>query len=254
MFVVVVVAVLLYYTWDVCRTSMVYANLLLPVFSTFQIPLSESILGGMKSLVMKSSCVRSCGKSAGILDRFEQPEILDDLLDGWAASVHSTERREFIQMLQNASKEKHYRVTILSGDAHVGGIGEIYSCQRPRPMPKDDPLFMYQVISSAIMNSPPPAGVVSMLTRTNFSQKIDANTKQKMKKAFGKFHSPTKKLLDLRNWCDIVMHRPPYGPPSNPKDPDFGGLRFALRAEDPEERKGYAEEVYEIIAPRAPAK
>lgn len=213
------------------------------------IPLSENILGGLKSLVKSSACIRACGKSAGVLDRFEQPEILDDLLDGWAASIHKEERVRFIQLLQEASLKKKFRVTILSGDAHVGGIGEIYSRQRPRPQPKDDPLFIYQIISSAIMNSPPPAGVVAMLTRTNFSKTIDEKSKQKMVKAFGQHHSPTKKLLDQRNWCDICMN---ILMPGNPKDPEFGGLRFALRAEDPERWLGFAEEIYEVVAPRVP--
>lgn len=216
--------------------------------------MSESILMGMKALFKRSAILRRCGKSLGILDRFDQPEILDDLLDGWAASVHKNEKNTFIKMLQRSSQKKQCRVTILSGDAHVGGIGEIYSSSRPRPMKEKDPLFMYQVISSAIMNSPPPDGVVSTLTRTNFSQRIDDKSRQKMMKAFGKFHNPTDKLLAQRNWCDISMCLPPYTSPLNPKDPYYGGLRFSLRAEVPEERKGYAEEVYNIITPRFPGK
>lgn len=35
------------------------------------------------------------------------------------------------------------------------------------PLCRHDPLFMPQIISSAIMNSPPPFGVVKMLMRTN---------------------------------------------------------------------------------------
>ena len=214
--------------------------------------MSESILMGMLALFKRSAFLRRCGKAAGILDRFDQPEILDDLLDGWAASVHRDEKNKFIQMLQRAAQKKQYRVSILSGDAHVGGIGEIYSRARPRPSKEKDPLFMYQVISSAIMNSPPPDGVVSTLTRTNFAKVIDHKSKQKMMKAFGRFHNPTEKLLAQRNWCDISVHSPPYAPPSNPKDPYFGGLRFSLRAEDPDEKKGYAEDVYNIVTPRFP--
>ena len=216
------------------------------------IPLSESILTGMKAMFKKCSCLRAMGKSAGILDRFEQPEILDDLLDGWAASVHADEKQKFVQLLQSSAAKKQYRVTILSGDAHVGGFGEVYSRAKPRPQKEKDPLFMYQVICSAIMNSPPPSGVVSTLTRTNFSKVIDAKSKQKMMKAFGQYHNPTEKLLAQRNWCDVAMYMPPYAPPANPKDPYFGGLRFSLRSEVPHAKKGYAEEVYNIVTPRFP--
>jgi hypothetical protein len=39
----------------------------------------------------------------------------------------------------------------------------------PPPSRSDDPLFMCQVISSAIVNAPPPHPVVKMLMRTNFA-------------------------------------------------------------------------------------
>lgn len=107
------------------------------------IPMSEAILGSMKSMMKKFTTCRSIGKSFNILDRFDQPEILDDLLDGWAAKVHTEEKLRFIRMLQEAAQAKEYRITILSGDAHVGGVGRLYS--RPKKEPRDDPLFMPQV-------------------------------------------------------------------------------------------------------------
>ncbi len=139
-------------------------------------------------------------------------------------------------MLQRCALEKRYRVSILSGDAHVGGVGEIYSARRPRLDKVDDELFMYQIISSAVMNSPPPQGVVSALTRTNFSRRIDGNTRSKMQKAFGLSNRPTKKLLDRRNWCEITA------------DED-SSLRFSLRAEElvPGE-----DTRYDFVAPRFP--
>ena len=65
--------------------------------------------------------------------------------------------------------KKNVRVTVLSGDAHVGGVGRLYS--RPKRSPIDDPLYMAQIISSAIMNAPPPLQAVRMLLRTNFARK-----------------------------------------------------------------------------------
>jgi hypothetical protein len=91
----------------------------------------------------KVAFCRSIGKSAGLLDRFDQPEILDDLMDGWAAAVHTEEKLAFVRMLQEAALSRRFRVTILSGDAHVGGVGRLYG--RPKKEPKDDPLFMPQV-------------------------------------------------------------------------------------------------------------
>lgn len=144
----------------------------------------------------------------GLMDRFDQPEILDDLLDGWVANVHkgelasrfthkitsvqgqawpewaagfgqiqdqkwwpdvpprwcrghqpqtaylstlqppiltatsppsptacaADERLQFIHLLQRFSERHHLRVSILSGDAHVGGVGRLYSRPKMKPM------------------------------------------------------------------------------------------------------------------------
>lgn len=52
--------------------------------------------------------------------------------------------------------------------------------------------------------------------------------------------------------CDITVQAAPYASPTNPTDPSYGGLKFSLRVEDPHQRKGYAEEVYDILVPRPP--
>lgn len=215
-----------------------------------KIPLSETILEGLKSLFSSSICCTSIGRRIGLIDRFGQPEILDDLIDGWVANRHAKERYELIKLLQEIALAKNVRVTILSGDAHVGGVGRLYS--RPKLDPAEDPLFMPQIISSAIMNAPPPTQVVKMLIRTSYAQNVDENTKEKMVKAFWPYHARTDKLLRRRNWCDVSFVAIPNTAPINPADPAYGGLRFSLRAEDPNRWVGQAEEVYDIIVPRAP--
>ena len=225
------------------------------------IPTSESILFGMLALFKRSAVLRRLGRRLGVLDQFDQPEILDDLLDGWASSKHKHEKNEFVKMLQRCALEKKYRVTILSGDAHVGGVGEIYGAQRPRLKKEEDALFMYQIISSAVMNSPPPPGVVAALTRTNFSQRIDHNTRSKMQRAFVSLDSskatsrkPPKKLLDQRNWCDIRMvgGGEDRGNRGNGNDDggDGRGLCFSLRSARP--GGSTCEDVYDFVAPPFP--
>lgn len=81
---------------------------------------------------------------------------------------------------------------------------------------------------------------------------MEAFTRQKMVKAFWPYHPRTDKLLARRNWCDVTMAAPPFSAPSNPSEPSFGGLRFCIRAENPNKWHGYAEEAYEIFVPRAP--
>jgi hypothetical protein len=84
------------------------------------IPFSDSILNAFKNMFTNSRCCRMCGKTTGLMDKFGQPELLDDLLDGWVAKVHKNEREMFVKILQEIALVKNVRVTILSGDAHVG--------------------------------------------------------------------------------------------------------------------------------------
>ena len=103
------------------------------------------------------------------------------------------------------------------------------------------------------MNAPPPTQAVKMMLRTTFAKNVDEKTRQKLVRVFWPRHPRTDRLLAHRNWCDITMNAPPYTRPMNPRDPDFGGLRFSLRVEIAEKRWGYAEEVYDVMVPRAPS-
>ena len=89
------------------------------------IPLSEAILTGFKDMFTNLACCRAFGKTTGLMDKFGQPELLDDLLDGWVANKHKSEREMFIKIMQEIAVVKNVRVTILSGDAHVGGVGKL---------------------------------------------------------------------------------------------------------------------------------
>ncbi|PRW44508.1 plasma membrane [Chlorella sorokiniana] len=217
-----------------------------------KIPAVETVLGCMGRITRSVPALKNAARSSGLLDRFDQPEILDDLRDGWVADVHEEERLQFIRMLQEFSLTKGLRVSILSGDAHVGGVGRLYS----RPKIKDvgeDPLFMPQIISSAIVNAPPPHPVVKMLMRTNFASNVDERTREKLVRAFYPYHPRIDKLIAQRNWCDVSLVAPPFSPPTVPADPLFGGLRFTLRVENTDHRRGYADEVYVIVVPRHPS-
>lgn len=216
------------------------------------VPAAEGILGGIARMARGMPRFRRLVRRTGLMDRFDQPEILDDLLDGWVANAHKDERLQFIRLLQRFSERQNLRVSILSGDAHVGGVGRLYSRPKIKPL-GDDPLFMVQIISSAIMNAPPGHQVVKMLLRTNWARRVDERTKEKMVRAFYPTHPRTDKLIAQRNWCDISLVAPPFSPPTVPQDPNFGGLRFTLRVENAWHRRGCAEEVYYIIVPRHPA-
>ncbi|KAF9138774.1 hypothetical protein BG015_002266 [Linnemannia schmuckeri] len=95
-----------------------------------------------------------------------EPELLDDLNDHWTAKAHKQERNKFITRLQNFANDRKIRVTFISGDVHCAGVGRFTAKISP---PEKDPQLMYQVISSAIVNEPPPEGVIRLL---HFQDKV----------------------------------------------------------------------------------
>ncbi|GAB4814045.1 hypothetical protein N2152v2_001091 [Parachlorella kessleri] len=216
-----------------------------------RLPLAESILEGVAYFSKASRLLRKVARSTGLMDPNvgSQPEILDDLVDGWAADVHAEERLKFIRLLQTFAEQRGFRVTILSGDAHVGGVGQLYSHPKFKDL-SQDPLYMPQIISSAIVNAPPPHPVIRMMVRTNFAKNVDHRTREKLVRLFKNRHPKFHKLLGQRNWCDISLMNPPAAPPMHPDDPQFGALRFSLRCENPEAKRGHADEVYDVYVPR----
>lgn len=216
-----------------------------------KIPFAETCLSCMAGCIRTSSYIKGMARSTGLMDQFDQPEILDDLVDGWAADVHSDERLQFVRLLKEVALSQRLRVTLVSGDAHVGGVGRIYSHPKVKDV-REDPAYMVQIISSAIMNAPPPNPIVKLLVQTNFAEKLDGTMKQKMVRLHLSNRPKLHKLIANRNWCDVAAYLPPLCEPMNPNEPDFGGLRFTLRVEDPLNRRGYAEDVFEVQVPRPP--
>ncbi len=72
---------------------------------------------------------------------------------------------------QNLSKSRGVRVSILTGDVHVGGYAQVYSrpvgdgadLRDPQVPLERDPCFIPEIISSAMGNDPPPPAVVHAL-------------------------------------------------------------------------------------------
>ena len=62
--------------------------------------------------------------------RFGHAELLDDIIDHWDAKAHLGERAAFVERLQQIAKAREVRVSFVSGDVHVGGVGRMYT--RPK--------------------------------------------------------------------------------------------------------------------------
>lgn len=121
-----------------------------------------------------------------------------------------------------------------SGDVHLAAIGQFYS--NPKlGIPKDrDFRYMPNVISSAIVNTPPPDTLADLLNKRNKVHHLDAETDEDMIPIFT--HDVTgkprnnKRLLNRRNWCSIRQYDPELSPPptpqtgGSPSPPPRGGL------------------------------
>ena len=102
----------------------------------------------------------------GMVNKFNQAsELLDDLNDHWCANVHKKERNWLVLVVQELALEMGARVTFLSGDVHLAAVGCLFTKARPgrKLPPEKDHRYMLNVVTSAIVNEPPPAGAAKMV-------------------------------------------------------------------------------------------
>ncbi|KAL6876533.1 hypothetical protein J3F83DRAFT_404879 [Trichoderma novae-zelandiae] len=156
-------------------------------------------------------------------------EILDDLNDHWTARNHKKERTIIIEDLQDLAIDRSVRITILSGDVHLGAIGQFYSNPKLGLPKHKDPRYMPNIVSSAIVNHPPPDIVADLLNKRNKVHHFDKETDEAMIPIFqtgvdGKPRN-NKNLLPHRNWCSIRMWTPGSTPPPSPPTSDRGRSR-----------------------------
>jgi hypothetical protein len=161
------------------------------------------------------------GMLGGFVNKFDGGvEVLDDLDDHWTAKNHKEERNWFIQGLQEVAAELSVRVTLLGGDVHLGAVGQFYTPKK-FGLPKDrDHRYMPNVISSAIVNTPPPVMLADWLNRRNKVHHLDHETDEDMIPMFETDVDGSKRnnrcLLPRRNYCSIREFLPGATPPGTP--------------------------------------
>lgn len=94
-----------------------------------------------------------------------QQELEDDLLDHWDNEQHSEERLRFIHRLSRLADDKSARITILSGDVHIGALGII---ENSRAELKHGKVVINQLTSSGIVH-PPPGGIARYVIEQVFA-------------------------------------------------------------------------------------
>jgi hypothetical protein len=171
--------------------------------------------------------IKAMGR-AGMLGNFINKfdggvEILDDLDDHWTAKHHKEERNWLIRELQHIASTKSVRVTILGGDVHLAAVGQFFSNKKLN-IPKDkDHRYMMNVISSAIVNTPPPDVMADIINKRNKIHHLNDETDENMIPIFTHGVDGKKRnnnhLLPHRNWCSIREFKPGSTPPGTPSLP-----------------------------------
>ncbi|KAL7411351.1 hypothetical protein BDY24DRAFT_364703 [Mrakia frigida] len=104
------------------------------------------------------------GMMAGSLNKFnKEAELLDDLSDHWTAADHKDERNWLVEQCQRIAEEQHVRISFLSGDVHCAATAAFYTKSKNRMKPEVDKKYMVQIVTSAIVNTPPPSLVSTMV-------------------------------------------------------------------------------------------
>ncbi|KAF9208504.1 hypothetical protein BGZ49_008588 [Haplosporangium sp. Z 27] len=145
-----------------------------------------------------------CKAFQNVLGQFG-PELLDDLVDSWACNIHTEEKKKFVELLQAIAVSRNVRVTFVGGDVHVGGAGRLFGTNNADVL--RDPYHMTQIVSSAIVNGPPPGSVISALHQSAKTYPLNDYTSEQMTDIFNMDVTGDilehKKLLNRRNWCEV---------------------------------------------------
>ena len=84
-------------------------------------------------------------------------DLEDDLYDQWESPAHQEERARLIMTLLDHAAATRTRVTVLSGDVHVGARGRIVSRRPEHVLPSEQEAGIHQLTSSAIVYPSPGA-------------------------------------------------------------------------------------------------
>ncbi|KAJ1954154.1 hypothetical protein EC988_002584 [Linderina pennispora] len=167
----------------------------------------EDMLAGVKKLgLTKLSFIAD---KRAIVNIWGEPELSDDMNDHWTAAVHADERKKFVLNLQEFARRRNIRVTFVAGDVHCAGSGR-FASQNPDLPPETDWRFMPQIISSAIVNVPPPNAVIRAVHTSAKTYELDNSTNERMYRLFEtdvNGQNPpnnNSKLLARRNFSSYV--------------------------------------------------
>ncbi len=127
-----------------------------------------------------------------------QQELEDDLRDHWNSPAHKQERLRFIHRLLALSETRQHRVTLLSGDVHVGAVGVITS-NRDSAGDRSAQVIS-QLTSSGIVHPAPPGVMLFFLESVmdkNFADDRDITSEMTP------FPGTRTHFIGTRNWLAL---------------------------------------------------
>lgn len=117
------------------------------------------------------------------------------------------------------------RVTILGGDVHLAALGRFYSNPALNIPCENDHRYMANVVSSAIVNKPPPQAIANLLARRNKIHHLNPETDETLLKLFNKDPGDSNKTaahnqvtMPSRNFA-MLTENSPNNPPPHQRQP-----------------------------------
>jgi len=183
----------------------------------------------------------------GFVNKFNgDAELLDDLNDHWTSKHNKAERNHLIERLQRFALSRRIRISFISGDVHCAAVGMFKTLKKGKKSstlsPTSDHRYMLNVVTSAIVNTPPPNGVLTLVNSLSTKRHRTlhhVDTDEEMFPLFDKDTDGSKPksqyIMGRRNWCSVSLKQP------------SGDLLFDIRVE---KEKGNGETVgYSVLAP-----
>jgi len=151
---------------------------------------------------------------SGFVNKFNaDAELLDDLNDHWTSKAHKKERNWLVEQMQRYAWTRRCRVTFLSGDVHCAAVGLFKTLRQQKEADIPPPLdhrYMLNIVSSAIVNTPPPNAVLTMVSslatkthRTLHRIATDETMIPLFEKEPNGQPAKSKCIMGRRNWCAV---------------------------------------------------